>query len=201
MVFAVALVVLADRRGRRAMLVMAAVLAPLLSATGALAPSFAWLTASQTLGRPVAISLGLIVGVVAAEEVPRNSRAYAASVLAMSTGLGAGICVMVLPLADASPRAWRLVYVVPLVFLAIAYELHRRLPESRRYVAPHAEAPAMDGRRLTLLAAAAFLTNLFVAPASFFNNRYLRDVHSYSASKISVYTLATNTPGGAGVIK
>ena len=199
-VFSVALVVLADRRGRRAMLVIAAIAAPVLCATGALAPNFAALTATQTLGRPVAITLGLVIGVVAAEEVPRNSRAYAASVLALSTGLGAGLCVMALPLADLSERAWRFVYVVPIAFLAIAWEVHRRLPESRRFIAPHAMAPIMDRRRLTLLAGAAFLTNLLVAPASFFGNRYLKDVRHYSATRISLYTLVTNTPGGVGVM-
>ncbi len=199
-VFSMALVLLADRRGRRAMLVLAAGLAPVLCTLGAVAPSFAWLTATQTLGRPVAIALGLVVGVVAAEEVPRNSRAYAASVLAMSTGLGAGICVMALPLADLAPWAWRLVYVLPLAFLAIAWELRRRLPESRRFEAPHAVAPVMDRGRLVLMAVSAFLVNLLVAPASFFQNRYLRDVRGYSAARISAFTLVTNTPGGVGII-
>lgn len=200
MVFAIALVILADRRGRRAMLVLAATLAPVLCALGALAPGFGWLTATQALGRPVAIAMGLVIGVIAAEEVPRNSRAYATGVLAMSTGFGAGLCILALPLADLGVSGWRFVYVVPLAFCAIAWELHRRLPESRRFIAPHALAPVLDRSRLALLASCAFLTNLLVAPASFFQNRYLRDVRSYSAARISAYTLVTNTPGGAGIV-
>ena len=82
----------ADRVGRKKMLVVAGLLRPHpVRARASLAPSFAWLTVTQTLGRPIAISLGLLVGIVAAEEMPRNCRAYAISLLALSTGLGAGL--------------------------------------------------------------------------------------------------------------
>jgi MFS family permease len=180
--------------------VIAAVLAPVLCGLGALAPSLIWLTVTQTLGRPVGIALLLLVGIVAAEEMPRNSRAYAVSVVAMAGGLGAGLCLVALPLADIGVRAWRLVYVVPLAFLVIAWDLRRRLPETRRFVAPHVTAPVLQRRRFALLAASGLLTSLLVAPASFFNNRYLKDVRGYSATKISLFNLVTNTPGGIGIV-
>ena len=44
------------------------------------------------------------------------------------------------------------------------------------------------------------LLNLFVAPASAFQNRYLKNERGYSASRISLFTLLTNTPGGIGII-
>jgi MFS family permease len=182
------------------MLVLASFLAPVLSAVGALAPSLPWLTVTQALGRPVGITLALLVGIVAAEEMPKNSRAYAVSVVAMAGGLGAGLCLVALPLADIGVRGWRLVYVVALVFLAVAWDLRRRLPETRRFEAPHAPAPVFQRRRFALLAASGFLVNLLVAPASFFNNRYLKDVRGYSAFKISLFSLCTNTPGGVGIV-
>ena len=199
-VIAVGLVFLADRRGRRTMLVLSATLAPILCCLGAVAPSFAWLTVTQTLGRPVGIALLLLVGIVAAEEMPRSSRAYAISVVAMAGGLGAGLCVIALPLADVGVAGWRLVYVVPLLFLAVAWDLRRRLPETRRFEAPHVTAPPLQRRRFALLAASGLLTNLLVAPQSFFNNRYLKDVRNYSAAKISLFTLVTNTPGAVGIV-
>jgi MFS family permease len=199
-VFAIALVFLADRKGRRLMLLIAAVLAPVLCGLGALAPSLVWLTVTQTLGRPVGIALLLLVGIVAAEEMPRSSRAYAVSVVALAGGLGAGLCLVALPLADIGVRGWRLVYIVPLAFLVIAWDLRRRLPETRRFVAPHVTAPVLQRRRFALLAASGLLTNLLIAPASFFNNRYLKDVRGYSAAKISLFNLVTNTPGGVGVV-
>ncbi len=44
------------------------------------------------------------------------------------------------------------------------------------------------------------LLNLFVAPASAFQNRYLKNERGFSASRISLLTLLTNTPGGIGII-
>jgi MFS family permease len=44
------------------------------------------------------------------------------------------------------------------------------------------------------------LLNLFVAPASAFQNRYLKNERGFSASRISALTLLTNTPGGIGII-
>jgi MFS family permease len=199
-VFAIALVFLADRQGRRKMLLVSAVLAPVLCGLGALAPSLVWLTVTQTLGRPVGIALLLLVGIVAAEEMPRSSRAYAISVVAMAGGLGAGACLVALPLADLGVRGWRLVYVVPLAFLVIAWDLRRRLPETRRFEAPHLTAPVLQRRRFALLAASGLLTNLLVAPASFFNNRYLKDVRGYSAAKIALFNGGTTTPGAIGIV-
>ena len=132
--------------------------------------------------------------------MPRNCRAYAISLLALATGLGAGFAVMALPLADLGLRGWRLVYLLSLVFLVIAVDLARRLPESRRFEVAHAESPTLSRGRFALLAASGFALNVLVAPASFFQNRYLKDVRGYSASLIALFTLVTNTPGGAGVI-
>ena len=147
------------------------------------------------------MALGILVAVVAVEEMPAGSRAYAISLLAMATALGAGACVVALPLADLGIRGWRLVYVVPLLGLVLVPGVSRRLVESRRYEAPHADA-GFSGHagRFWLLAGSGMLLNLFVAPASAFQNRYLKNERGYSASRISLLTLVTNTPGGIGII-
>ena len=65
----------------------------------------------------------------------------------------------------------------------IAVDLARRLPESRRFeVRPRRSHRALARGRFALLAASGFALNLLVAPASFFQNRYLKDVRGYSAS-------------------
>ena len=94
----------ADRFGRRRMIVLTAWLAPLFCLLGALAPNFWTLVATQAVGRPLGLALALLVGVAAAEEMPRSSRAYALSVLAMASGLGAGVAVIALRLADLGSR-------------------------------------------------------------------------------------------------
>ena len=133
--------VLADRIGRRRVVMAMAVAAPLVTAAGALAPTFPILVATQAIGRPLGLALDFLVAVVAAEEMPRNSRAYAVSLLAMASGLGAGVAVMALPLADISASSWRLVYVVALVWLVVAVDIARRLPETKRFERPHVIAP------------------------------------------------------------
>ena len=192
---------MADRQGRRRLILGLAIAGPIVSATGALAPSLAWLTVSQTIARPLAMALGILVAVVAVEEMPAGSRAYAISLLAMATALGAGACVVALPLADLGIRGWRLVYVVPLLGLLLVPGVSRKLVESRRYEAPHADANfSGHAARFWLLAGSGMLLNLFVAPASAFQNRYLKNERGYSASRISLLTLLTNTPGGIGII-
>ena len=199
-VFVLPIAVLADRIGRRTVIVAVGFAAPLIAAAGALAPTFPILVATQTIGRPLGLALDFLVAVVAAEEMPRNSRAYAISVLAMASGLGAGIAVASLPLADLGTGGWRLVYVVTLIWLLVAVSIARHLPETRRFQRQHVVSPPIDRRRFVLLAAVAVLANLFVAPASLFQNGYLEDERGYSAALIAAFTLATATPAGIGLI-
>lgn len=199
-VFALPVAFLADRVGRRRMIVFAAWLAPVFSALGALSPNFPALVATQSFGRPMGLALELLVAVAAAEEMPRNSRAYAISVLAMASGLGAGVAVMALPLADLGPAGWRLIYLIGLIWLVVAFDLRRRLPETRRFERPHRIAPPLRLDRLAQIAIVSFCANMFVAPASFFQNRYLDDVRGLSAGAISLFTLATATPASLGFV-
>ncbi|MET0661775.1 MAG: MFS transporter [Ilumatobacteraceae bacterium] len=203
-VIALPAAVIADRIGRRRVIVWVAWLGPLLSVLGAIAPTFGVLVLTQTLARPMGIALAFLVGVVAAEEMPRNSRAYAVSILAMAAGFGAGVAVIALALADIGPSGWRLVYVVSLVWCLVALDLARRLPETRRFTAAHitraTHRPRMNRRRLGLLAAVAFIGNIFIAPASFFQNRYLTDVQGFSGGMIGVFSIAVGTPAGIGLI-
>jgi MFS family permease len=198
---ALMVVAMADRRGRRRVLLAASVAGCALAATGALAPSLPWLTASQTVARGFATALLLLVGIVAAEEVPARCRAYAVSLLAMAGGLGAGIAVAALKLADIGTRGWRLLYVLPLVAIPLVASVRRRLPESRRFLARHPEVQMSGhGRRLWLLAGSGLLTNLFIAPQSQFANQYLRAERGFSAGRIAVLSLVTGAPGVIGIV-
>ena len=191
----------ADRRGRRAVLLLSAAAGCSLAVTGALAPSLAWLTGSQVLARGFATALLLLVAIVAAEEMPAGTRAYAVSLLAMASGLGAGLCVMSLPLADLGSRGWRLLYVLPALALPAVASVRRRLPESKRFVARHAKAEiAGHGGRLWLLAVAGLLTNVFIAPLSQFGNRFLRSELDFSGGKIGLFSVVTATPAGLGIV-
>ncbi len=199
-VIALPLAALADRLGRQRVMRIVAWAAPITCALGAFAPSFEILVVTQAIGRPLGLALDFLIAVVVAEEMPRNSRAYAVSIMAMASGLGAGIAVMALPLADLGESGWRFVYLVTLIWLIVAVDIVRRLPETERFERPHVVAPPLDRRRFAILATVAVCANFFVAPASFFQNRYLREVRGFDAGMISLFTLTTATPAAIGLI-
>jgi MFS family permease len=199
-VFALPFAIVADRLGRRRTIVLTAWLAPVLCSIGAIAPSFWVVVLSQTVGRPMGIALSLLAAIAAAEEMPRNSRAYALSLLALSAGLGAGVAVAALKLTDLGNEAWRLVYMVSLLWLPVALVLTRQLPETRRFATQHRIAQPLRRGRLAVVAAVALASNLFVAPASFFQNRYLDDVRGFSGGGIALFILGTGTPASVGLL-
>jgi MFS family permease len=198
---ALVVVAAADRRGRRRLLLGSLVAACALSATTALSPNLVWFAGSQVLVRGFSTAIGILLAVVAAEEMPAGARAFAASVLSLSAAFGAGLCVMLLPLADVGDDGWRFLFLAPLLGLLLVRGIARRLPESKRFEARHGSATfAGHGHRLALLAVSAFLVQLFAQPASQLQNEFLRDDRGYSAVGITLFTLCTVTPAGIGVL-
>ena len=204
------IVMFADKRGRRPMIIAVAWAAPIISALGAFAPSFPVLVATQTVGRPLGLTLDILVAIIAIEEMPRNSRAYATGLLAVVSGAGAGVAVASLPLADTGTQGWRIVYLVSLVWLIVAAVLTRWLPESQRFT-DHSlrtsSQPKVRGARrrhlgehLWRICSVVFLTNLYIATTSIFQNRYLKDVRGYSALGVALFTVATSSPASLGLI-
>lgn len=132
-------------------------------------------------------------------------RAYATGLLAMSAGLGVGIVLWVLKLADLSRGSWRLIYLLSILFAALTVHAVRRLPESHRF-APIELRSSADGRnristrRLLILGLVFVLLNIFVGPAQQLQNEYLRTVRHFSGGKITAFLLLTNTWGGIGII-
>lgn len=195
------LVAISDRKGRQKLLLLCAVGGAVMAAFGALSPNLAALGFTQTFSRAFSTALALLIAVVAAEEMPAGGRAYAASVLAMTAALGAGVAVMLLPVADTATWAWRIIYVVPLLTLPFFATVARRLPESRRFLASKVKASLAGHRgRLALLATAGFFGLMFVSPVAQLQNEFLRDEHGFSALQITLFTLATNTPAGIGIV-
>jgi MFS family permease len=211
-VLSVVLVGRADRRGRRPVLVGTALAACGCTAVGALAPSLALLAASQVVARGFVTAAAIVLTVMAAEEIPAGSRAYAVSVLAMAAALGSGLAVASINVTALDQRAWRLLFAAALLGVPVARSVGRRLPESRRFLAGTApggerrtEAERATARsshrgRLLLLAVSALLFNVFVAPAAEFQNEFLRTERHFSPGRISLFTIATNTPAGIGVV-
>jgi MFS family permease len=196
---ALPLLTMADRRGRRWALLTTASGACILSAVGALSPSMPVLIATQILARGFGTAAAVTVIVAALEEMPRNNRAFALSLETASAALGVGLCLVLLPVADLV--SWRVLYAVAILGLPMIRVIGRRLTETRRFAAPHAQAGAAGhGGRLWLLGIAALCLNLFSIPAAQFQNEFLRDERGFSAGRISLFVIATNIFGAIGIV-
>ncbi|WP_419928436.1 MFS transporter [Candidatus Poriferisocius sp.] len=200
----VAVAALADRKGRRRTLLYAAFGAILASAATSLVANLATLTAVQAVSRGLSHAMALLIFVFALEEAPAGSRAFVASMLGMAAGLGSGIAVGSVPLADLGATAWRLSFVVALAGLPLVLFAARRLPESQRFEAaqrqPRTKSPTEYRFRLLLLAVTSFAVLLFAAPASQLQNDFLRDERGFSATKITIFTLLTAWTAGPGML-
>ena len=200
-VIALVLVAAADRRGRRWALLAATTASATLTVLGALAPSLHWLTATQVAARGCTSAMVIIIAIVAAEDMPAGSRAYAVSILAMAGAVGAGIPILLLFVADLHPSGWRVLFAMSVLVLPLVRSVSRRLTESRRFGRPHVEAPvAGHGPRFWLLAASGFLFAIFFIPASQFTNEFLREERGFSAARMSLFTVLTNLPGAIGIV-
>lgn len=201
---ALAALVLADRRGRRSVLVWATGGAVALSALGAAVPSVLWLALTQVAAGGLVAAGGIAAVVVAVEEVPNGCRAWSVGVLGMAGGFGAGVPLVLLPLAGTGPGGWRWLYALSLFCLPVVARAARQLPESQRWAPPgeerEAPAPHPINRRLILVCAGAALFALFALPAGQFQTEFLRDQRHYSALGISVLQQLSGTLGGLGVL-
>lgn len=200
-VLAILMLSLADRLGRRRIILAGTAAGCVATALGALAPSLAWLTASQVLARGCTNAVIVLLVVAAAEEVPAGARAYSVSLLAAVSALGAGICVVSLGVAGLSQSSWRILFAAGLLGLLALPSIASRLVESRRFSAPHEPAKIEGhGGRLWLLIASALLLQIFFAPLGQDRNQFLRTARGFTATHISLFTVATGIPGGIGLV-
>jgi MFS family permease len=197
-----AIVALSDRKGRRRLLLWSVGLAIGATIAGALSPTMEVLGATQVVAQVFQTAVTLLLAVVAAEEMPAGSRAYAISVMTMTGALGAGIAVWALPFADVGVRGWRIIYVIPVLGLPVLARVARVLPESQRFVRPHRDATVLRGhaRRFWVIGAALFCASAFAAPSSQLLNDFLKDERGFSAARISLFTILTSTPAGVALV-
>jgi MFS family permease len=186
----------ADRVGRKPLLIGFTVVSVLFTAAGAFSTGMLSLGISQALARGLATGLLTLITLAATEEVPAAIRSRSIGLVTLATGLGASMVIWVLPVADLGPGGWRIVYLVPLLSLPVLWWASRTLPETRRFsVARTHLPPATVSRKwFVLLAVAAFASALFLSPSSQFMNEYLNTELGYSAAEISVFRLLVYSP-------
>jgi predicted MFS family arabinose efflux permease len=192
---------LADRFGRRGLVIAAASAHCLVAAVLGLAPSFEAYIGGHVALRCIDTALGIAIAVLVAEIVAAGSRAVALSLVSLAAGGGIVLAVMSLPLASAGRGGFGAVYLLQLLALPLILHAGRHVAESPRFLRhagePHSYRDVLSGiyrRRLALIGGTTFLAAAFTAPTLEFTTRYLSDEHGFSALEIVVFLAVTGLP-------
>ena len=218
-VFSLVMLRLADRFGRRRLLLVTATGGPMLTACCALAPGIVVFTVLQVLGRSMVTATALLITVIVVEEVPSETRTWASAAMVVAAALGSGIAFGAVAIGDTSLRAWRALYVVPLISLAAVAIARRRLRESQRFLAV-LQRSSPGGNRAGVLAnvrefgsrvrvhrTRLCVLSIFVALLAFENaptrqlqNDFLRNQLDFSSKQVALFSVLTNVPGILGLM-
>jgi AAHS family benzoate transporter-like MFS transporter len=198
---------LADRLGRRRLVVGAIVAHCVVTAVIGLAPTFAAYIGGHVVLRCIDTLLSVAAGILAVESVPAGNRAVTLSLVFLASGAGVALAVASLPVAAAGRAGFAAVYLVQLLALPLVLHAGRRLRESRRYVVHAAERHGYRellrhplARRLALVGGVAFLSAIFFAPTAEFFTRYLDDVRHFSSLEIVLFLAVTGGPASLTVV-
>ena len=201
---------MADRKGRRTLMLACLGGVAVANGAAALAPNLALFTVSQMVMRGFASGGLIVAGIAAVEEAPEGARAYSVALLGLAGGFGYAFAVTLLPLADLGDDAWRLSFAASAATLLFLPSFARRLAETRRYAelaarhAPRGRAGEVFDRsyggRFWVLVISGFLFAIFAAPSSQLTNDYLKDVRGFSGLDITIFRAITQGfPGLAGI--
>lgn len=202
---------LADRHGRRRLVLAGAVGVCLTNLVSAAAPTFQTFTALQVLNRGFVNTTAVVAAIAAVEEAPESARALAGAMLGLAGGFGFAFAVLALPLADLGAETWRLSFALSGLSIVFVPRITRHLREGRRFhalVGTGIERGRLRevfagtyGRRFLLLGLVAFLTNAFNSPSAQLTNRFLADERSFSALDITMFRAVTSgVPGVFGIL-
>ena len=124
---------MADRVGRRRVVLWSMIGTPLSALAAALSTHVAWLVVSSIfmfafMGAAIASAVVMI-----AEELAVQARARGQSYAALAGAMGAGLCIMVMPVLARSAYSWRLLFGISALGITLWPTMARLIPESRRW--------------------------------------------------------------------
>ena len=198
---ALALAYLADRIGRRNLLMVTLAGAAVSTVWTAFAQSLEEFIAAQTIARIFIYTEEILCMVVIAEEFSERTRGWAAGQLGALGALGGGAAALVFALVNQLPFGWRTIYAlgaIPLLWLLWA---RRALPETRRFqertqssVGPMMSLVRSYPGRLALLVTLCILFGIAIGTAVPLASSYLQTAHQWLPWQVSTLVL------GAGFV-
>ncbi len=124
---------LADRIGRKRMLIISLVAFTIATGATSLAGSLLVFVGCQIVARVFLTTEGALASLVVAEEVRPDRRGRALSLMGLMAQAGGGLVAIVVGIFRDNPLGWRLFYVIALAPLAVVAVLRRSLRETRAF--------------------------------------------------------------------
>ena len=186
--------VIADRLGRRRVLLFTIVGYTVLTGATAFAPDVKTFVILQFFARTFAVGELILAYVVIAEELDPETRGWGAGALTALAACGSGLALTLFGLVDVLPMGWRALYLVGLIPLAMVAWMRRSLPETNRFqmqkeataeksgesfLKPIVDLMRMYPRRILGICAVIFLLSFSSESAGFFGPKYLQEEHGW----------------------
>lgn len=196
---------IADRVGRRRMVLGMAAVGLGLTTLAALAPSFWWYVALVALARPALSGVNAVAGVVAAEETRTRDRSAAIAVITAAYGVGAGLIVVGRSLAGpyATFRTVTAAALLPLLLLPLLArrtrepEIARDLTDARGILG---SVPREHRRSVALLSTLSGMIALATGPAFSYLFVYGERVLGVSPGLLAVLVVLAGPTGLVGIL-
>lgn len=200
-----AFAVLADRGGRRRPLLVAYLLLVTGNLATAFLPTVMAYAVAQSITRVAVVAVAAVGVVLVAEELSPPVRGYGLGIYGLAGSMGVGVGLVLLPIAERSDGAWRILFALTGLGLLAAPLLNRYLPESRAFGKGKRvgfwEALSMGlGRHFWPLAGVAFLVAAYSAPAFDFVLERLIDDLAWRASAARFLLIVSSGLGAVGLL-
>lgn len=200
----------ADRIGRRKVLLFSAAGVCVASGLSAVAPTFETFVASQLLARGLFNAVLVVATIVAIEEAPERGRSYAVAMVTLAWGGGGALATVLLPIGDLGTEAWRVSFAVSAALIVFVPSFARNLTETARFTdvverfLPRGRLGELFGgvyrSRAVLILGASLLTNIMAAASSGLANRFLGDERGFSQTEIALFlAVVAGIPGLVGL--
>ncbi len=200
---------LADRLGRRRVMLVGCGVGLAVTAVSAVSPGYWWFVVIFALGRPFLSAAAAVAQVAAAEQTTSDQRASAVALVAAGYAVGAGIIAVLYGLVGGvlGYRGILVLTVVPLVALPFVAKLVSEPDRFVRLVASkEAQLPVLGAvgrpyrRRLMIVTSVAFGLAVITGPATSFAYLYAQNVERLPGVAISGMVVAAGALGLGGLL-
>ena len=199
---------LADRLGRRPVLIVSCAVGLVFTMVAALSPGYWWFVVIFALGRPMLSATNAIAQVCAAEETSSADRAKAVALIAGGYAVGSGLIAII----DSKWQAvlsFRGVFALAAVPLVMVGLIRPRLVEPARFTTERPDqrgVPVLGAigpryrRRLVVVSSLAFAVAVVTGPANSFIFVYAENVLHMSGNERALMVVVASIFGLCGLL-